>query len=272
MALKKQQALAFNNVTLDKYAPACTHASANTLEYYRTSFCPFSLLFLCFTSPFLFVPFLASEVRSILGSLVLSGKVILHSQSLNVTEQLNSGIRRLELGVHYVSAISAEPIICDAFPEILQLCSLLGATNPNQTCTEALGLPDYAEHTGCSPFSPLASTVFNTIGQWLNQSANANEVVILHLGNYINASVSSNLANALIGAFGSKLAIDSDIATFKTNHAGAYPTPGQLVALGKNVMAFMTPTPSYPEYGTAQVTVTTTLSSSSVRAFFILGL
>lgn len=161
------------------------------------------------------------------------------SQVGNLTTQLDAGVRRLSLDVHYVSQLSPSLRLCRTNLDYANLCSLIEVAYPDDPCNKTLGMNDYGIHTGCTAESTTWQAGLAEINAWL--VANPTQFVVLEIRNFADDAPAGEVLGAVASAFGSRLFTEAKLASFRsTRTTTSWPTRFEAVdELKTNVVAFI---------------------------------
>ena len=182
-----------------------------------------------------------------------------HNQLYGLDAQLRYlGVRYVELDVHYIPEIegddAARAKICHGNEEgdglgemIVAACNGTGAMGValSWDFCHAAGLYDYGGRTGCSREAPTLTQSLAEIRAWLAQPGNAEQLIYIYFEDHISGITSDRpgvLQTLVDASLGELVFTTEDLRLFRAAQpsagSGSWPSPAQLLALGKRVVIF----------------------------------
>lgn len=141
--------------------------------------------------------------------LIASGQVI-HNQRLSLAQQLNLGVRRITLQVHWVFDSLR---VCLGGGALATACQRAAAsTGVSNACERALNVEDTGEHTGCRRTDPTLSATLGVVASFLASDAGAQAVLVVTVEDRTEGGV-AQMDAALAAAFGELMYVPADKVT-----------------------------------------------------------
>jgi hypothetical protein len=119
-------------------------------------------------------------------------------QNATLTEQLDFGVRSLELDLHAIAALAPPRLrVCHGTRAFFDACSQVSFGEP---CA-SLGVVDLGPiHTGCTAAAPAFEDLLREIAVWLRAPRNAGEVVVLRIEDHVEEADHAAI-NALLQTY-----------------------------------------------------------------------
>jgi len=146
-----------------------------------------------------------------------SGYKLAPNQHYTITEQLDLGVRALELDLHRISALNPPTRVCHGSQDTYDSCK-----SSNFVSCGVVGIVDYGASTGCFSDAQTWPDFLGEIAAWTSTHPNDFVTIWLESTGTIPAS---EINNAITAAFPTGVFTPGDLTSF-----GSYPTHEDLIA------------------------------------------
>jgi len=154
------------------------------------------------------------------------GYTLAPNQRRTITEQLDLGVRSIELDIHNIPALNPSVRVCHGSQSTYDSCRNKGFTFCN-----LVGIQDYGASTGCQSTALTVPETFSEISTWVRASSNQFVIVWFELEGIIDPAFINNAISTAFPSGSAKVFTPQDLSD-----AGSYPTYEQLASNDFKIM------------------------------------
>eukprot|EP00127_Corallochytrium_limacisporum_P005722 Clim_evm101s210 gene=Clim_evmTU101s210 len=192
----------------------------------------------------------------------IEGFLVAENQYISMSEQMNLGVRHINLDIHYVPELADDgPLrVCHASNQLNGFCQQAQDEVRLDLCSSLLDFPDYGAHRGCTSTSFTVKSQLTVLSDWLS-SADADEFIYIDIEDRVSEETGcvnvEELNNVFESVFGDMIYTPNKLAQYTESTGKVWPTIREMLSSGARVFVSST-----CNFGNSVIHDITTLSSN----------